>query len=162
MRCATHRSRCRIAATTFLWVVCGAPQTNNFVQDLAASCYLQYNRGKTRKPENLSGGRPGGRRPDDGLLLAPSCPAQSTAAVSVHGLVTNNPMDGTHGGQQCPWQSRSPDQKNKPSSRYPTLITNYNLARSTPRRLTMAAATAPLAAADDHARRRIDVKRIKL
>ena len=102
-------------------------------------------------------GRPQ-RRPatdptDDGLLLAPSCPAQSTAAVSVHGVVTNNPLSS---------KILLAGPENKPSSRYPTLITNYDLARSTPRRLTMAAATAPLAAADDHARRRIAVKRIKL
>ena len=72
--------------------MCGASQTNNFVQDLAASCYLQYIRGKTRRREDLSGGRPGGRRPDDGLLLAPTCPAQSTVAVSVHGVVPDNAM----------------------------------------------------------------------
>ena len=29
---------------------------------------------------------------DDGLLLAPSCPAQSTAAVSVHCVVSDNAM----------------------------------------------------------------------
>ena len=51
-------------------------------------------------------GRPP-RRPatdpiEDGLLLTPSGPAQTTAAVSVHGVVPNNPMDGTHGGQQSP------------------------------------------------------------
>ena len=41
-------------------------------------------------------GRPQ-RRPatdaiDNGLLLVPSCPAQSTAAVSVHGVVPDNAM----------------------------------------------------------------------